>query len=164
MRHVLAVVVAVVVTLAIAGCASGSHTDAKVAEGAFNGDLTMFSRDGTDAEEYFKVSPDGTLGFGGGMNARLEKISWTGPMTVEELKLLGELIATHDWCKRDWVSTRQPEKALYRMSLQTAECRRTIRVKGEHPDVDPVRDLLRKASLRRLQPDLDRLPQPSIKK
>lgn len=164
MKRCLALAIGAMVVLAIQGCASDQHTDAKAASGAFSGDLTLFSRDGTDAEEYFKVSQDGTIGFGGGMNARLEKISWTGPMTPEELKSLGELIASHDWCKRDWVSTRVPEKALYRISLQTDECHRTIRLKGEHPDVNPVRDLLRKAALRRLQPDLDRLPQPSIKK
>jgi hypothetical protein len=149
-----------VAAILLSGCASSQRLDSST--GGI--ELTLFVRDGGGSEEYYTVLRDGSLGFGGGMNARIAKVTWNDALTMEEIATLRDLIRDHDWCGRKWQSTREPESQAYRVSINSPECRRSFRLKGEHPDVQPVRELLRKASLRRLKSDLDRLPKPSAER
>lgn len=126
----------------------------------------MFVRDGTGAESYYEVERDGTLRFGGGMDARLERTSWSGSMSPEEIATLERLLRLHGWYERRPASTNVPQDQVYRVKLSAPQVkglanRTSFRLKGESPDVQPVRELLERLALRRLAPQLQRLPQPS---
>lgn len=148
-----------VACMALAACESAPRASSS----AGGIDLTMYVLEDGGSEEYFTVDRDGALGYGGGMNARLEKTVWTDHLTADEAAQLKRLIAERGWCGKDWESTDEPKKQRYRVSLNSPDCRQSFRLKGEHPDVKPVRDLLHDAALRRLKSDLDRLPSPSLK-
>jgi hypothetical protein len=121
----------------------------------------MYMRDATQAEMYYEVHRDGTLGFGGGIKARLNNTTWTGTLTPDELKEFQRLLAAEDWFKEKPASTHAPEKHLYRVEINAPENRRKFTVKGESERLRPIQQLLAKACLRRLEDDLKILPPPS---
>jgi hypothetical protein len=151
-----------VIALNLAGCASSHGPRANSPTSGL--ELTMFVRDSTSAEAFYRVWRDGTLGFGGGMDARLERTSWTGPMSAEEIRALHRLLEVHNWYSANPVSTHAPKDQLYRITVHAPQARKRFRVKGESPDVQPIRKLLEHASLRRLEGELQRLPEPSAKR
>lgn len=122
----------------------------------------MFVRDDTGAESLYQVNRDGTLNFGGGFNALAGHTTWTGQMTPREIQELRELIETHHWFTANPDSTQQPPGMLYRVAIDAPQVQKHFTVKGESPDVQPVRELLARIALRRLEGELKRLPQPSL--
>ncbi len=139
-----------VATFMMAGCSGTNGLE-----------LSMFSRDATGAEVLYEVKQDGTLGFGGGLSARLDKTTWTGALTPEESQELHRLLEEQNWFQDDPPSDGQPEGQTYRVMINTAECRRRFSIEGESPGLKRLRELLAKASLRRLDSDLKKLPLPS---
>lgn len=127
-------------------------------------EFRMFVRDGSGAESLYQVNRDGSIEFGGGMKARLDDTAWKGQLTPDEIHQLRELVESHGWYQRNPASTDQPPKMIQRVTLNSPQVRRRFRVKGESPDVAPIRELLDHAALRRLEPDLERLPQPSAQR
>jgi len=123
--------------------------------------MTMFLRDATGAEALYQVHDDGTLGFGGGWRARLGSVTWTGPLTTDEITQLRDLLAQHHWFRPPPTATGQPPDQMYRVDIHSPEGRSQFRIKGEHPDLQPIQALLARAALRRLESDLERLPKPS---
>jgi len=146
--------------LSAAGCASTTAVRANTATGGL--ELRMFVRDQTGATALYQVNPDGSLNFGGGFDALVDHTTWTGQMTPQEIQELRELIESHHWLSANPVSTKQPPDMLYRVELRATETRKHFSVKGESLDMQPVRELLAHISLRRLEDDLKRLPQPSL--
>ena len=109
----------------------------------------------------YRVNRDGTLGFGGGADARNCRISWTGPMTADEIKALRSLLDRHGWFSHGPASTGEPPQREYRIKLTWEGGRRRYTVKGASPDVTPIDQLLERIARRRLDPFLDSLPRPS---
>ena len=149
-----------VALICTSGCKGSPSATSTVANMGF--ELSMYVRDETGAESLYKVTRDGTLGFGGGLNARLDHTTWSGPLFPEELRQLHDLLAAADWFKAKPESTGQPEQKIYRISLNSKEKVRSFRLKGDHLQIKPIRDLLDTASLRRLEVDLRRLPEPNL--
>lgn len=125
--------------------------------------MTMYIRDATDAESYFEIDRSGTLGFGGGIKARLFHTTWSGPMTAEEIQQLRAMFEAHDWFREDPQSTDQPPEQVYRVTIDAPERRGQFKVKGENQALAAIHQKLAKAALRRLEPTLRTLPEPSIK-
>ncbi len=143
------------------GCA-GNGSRMESATGGV--ELSLYVRDASGAEMLYDVKRDGTLSFGGGMDARLGNTTWTGMMTEEEIRQLHELLSQREWFKAKLRSTDEPEGVLYRVSINAPQSRRRFTLKGEHESVKPVRELLEKVALRRLEGDLERLPKPSLER
>lgn len=142
-----------------AGCTSLQSKREHTATGGL--EMTLFVRDATQAEEFYQVTPDGTLGWAGGMYARLHSPKWTGPLTEDEIAQLRQLIAERDYFRTKPPSTEEPPKQIYRVLINSPEHRTRFVVKGHSGELEPIRALLAKASLRRLERDLNRLPPPS---
>jgi hypothetical protein len=111
----------------------------------------------------YRVEIDGTLSFGGGMDAIHQRTSWTGSLTAEEIDRLWVVLEDHGWFSGDVraASTGEPRRRQCRIRLWWPGGRRQYRIRGENPDVEPVEALLAEASRRRLGPDLEALPPPS---
>ena len=126
--------------------------------------LQVNLHDETDANILYRIERDGTFNWGGGLNALVDKTTWAGPMTNEERKQLYDLLITYGWFERDPVSTNEPEGRITRVDLSGDPGSNHFKVRGQNADVQPVLDLLEKISRRRLEPDLQMLPQPGLQK
>ena len=158
--HALAAIIALAAAqLTLSACASGGSARAPSATGGLA--MTMFVRDATKSEVYYEVDEHGTLGYGGGLSARMGTAKWTGPLTPEEIQQLRDLLAQQDWFKAKPQSTLQPPEHLYRVSIAAPENSVRITVKGENEKVEPIREQLATAALRRQNEDLKQLPLPS---
>lgn len=124
----------------------------------------MFVRDQTGAEALYRVNHDDTLSFGGGMDARLGSTTWTGPMTPDETEHLRNLLIQREWFREKPGSTGEPKEMRYRITLNAPESRKSFTVKGQIPQLQPIRELFERIALRRLDEYLERLPKPSLQR
>jgi hypothetical protein len=155
----MCLVIAALLAHGLGGCTSLQSQREQSATGGL--ELTLFVRDATEAEAFFQVNADGTLGWAGGIYARLHSPKWTGAMTAEEIAQLRQLINDRDFFRVRPASSEEPPKQIYRILINAPEHRARFTVKGHSPELEPIRELLAKASLRRLEDDLNRLPAPS---
>ncbi len=109
----------------------------------------------------YRVDQDGALHFGGGLDGRLGKTSWTGQMSAGEIQELRDLLTRHDWFGADPVSTGDPPGWSYDIKLTWPQGRRSFRVIGRSPAVDPIEEFLDRIARRRFDAFLDTLPKPS---
>ncbi len=150
--------VALVAMLAPLGCSGGSRVDPQSPTGSLS--LTMLVLTEDNAAALYRVEPDGTIHFGGGLDARLEKTTWFGPMTAEEIQHLRDLLERHGWYDAGPTSTDRPPGRSYRIQLRWPQGRRTYRVIGRSRDVTPIEQLLAQAAGRRHEAFLETLPRP----
>ena len=158
-RLMLTVCVTWVATLAPLGCAGGSRVDPQSPTGGLSLKMLVLTQD--NAAAMYRVEPDGTIHFGGGLGARQEKTTWSGPMTAQEIQQLRDLIAQHGWYDAPPASTDRPRGRSYRIQLRWPQGRRTFRVIGRSLDVTPIELLLAHAAGRRHEAFLETLPKPS---
>ena len=112
---------------------------------------------------YYRVGTDGSLGFGGGVDARVQNVSWTGVVTAEEIDRLWVLLEEHGWFSGDVkaATTGDPKRRQYRLQVRWPDGQKKYRIKGENPGVAPVEAMLNAAARRRMDGFLDTLPEPS---
>ena len=126
--------------------------------------LEMLVESGDSSVALYRVEPSGTIGFGGGFDARLNKTTWTGRMRTEEIDELLALLDTDGWFEADPASISAPPDHTYRITLSGPKGRRRFEVeggrRGSGPDVAPLAKLLERISRRRLDDFLDALPKP----
>ena len=160
MRFAIALVL-VAILFSLAGCAALQRS------GTRTGDIemTMYARSSDGAESLYEIRKNGTLAFGGGMDARLDSPKWTGDMTDDEIARMRQLLEQCNWLRPTPKAMDRPEgdQRLYRIWLTAPGVVKQFSLKGEHPSLQPLRELFERAALRRLEPDLQKLPQPSIR-
>ena len=147
------------VTLSLLGCSGGSRVDPQSPTGGLSLKMLVVTED--NAAALYRVQPDGTIHFGGGLDARQEKTTWSGPMTAEEIQQLHDLLTHHGWFDAGPASTDQPPGRSYRIQLRWPKGRQTYRVIGRSLDVTPIEQLLAQAAGRRHEAFLQTLPRPS---
>jgi hypothetical protein len=123
--------------------------------------LTLYVRDGSGAEEYYEVKRDGAFAFGGGMNARFQRTTWTTQLAPQEMQALRDLMVDNGWFRKAVRSTKAPPEARYAIDAKTSEGTLHKRIEGENDRVESVRLWLRDIANRRLEIDLERQPRPS---
>ena len=158
-RLMRTVCVMLAATLGAFGCAGGSRVDPQSPTGGLSLKMLVLTQD--NAAAMYRVEPDGTIHFGGGLDARQEKTTWSGPMTAQEIQHLRDLIAQHGWYDAGPASTGRPPGRSYRIQLRWPQGRRTFRIIGRSLDVTPIERLLAHAAGRRHDAFLDTLPKPS---
>lgn len=144
------------------GCGTAKPPHA-IREGTVVADLslTLEYHDGTGVDEYYALGRDGVFGFGGGMDARFERTSWTTTLEVVEMNSLRDAIMRERWLEDELRSTNQPRETRYTISVKCDGRSVSARVRGRNERIEPVRDVLKDIANRRLQEDLDRQPRPS---
>ncbi len=155
-RLMRTVCVMLAATLAAFGCAGGSRVDPQSPTGGLSLKMLVLTQD--NAAAMYRVEPDGTIHFGGGLDARQEKTTWSGPMTAKEIQQLRDLIARHGWYDADPASNGRPPGRSYRIQLRWPQGRRTVHVIGRSLDVTPIERVLAQAAGRRHDAFLDTLP------
>jgi hypothetical protein len=125
--------------------------------------LEMYAWGAGNYAVFYVVGTDGTIGFGGGLDARVQNVSWTGTLTADEIDRLWVLLEEHGWFSGDVkaATTGDPKERQYRIQVQWPGGQRKYRIKGENPDVAPVAELLDAAARRRMDSFMETLPKPS---
>lgn len=109
---------------------------------------------------YYTVGTDGTIGFGGGLDARFERIAWTGSMQDEEVAKLLLLIEQHQLYDRKPVGTGEPKNLRWRFELSGPGGWNRSRLTGECPILREMYEILKTSSRRRFDGIIDDLPKP----
>lgn len=109
---------------------------------------------------YYTVGTDGTIGFGGGLDARFERIAWTGSMQDEEVAKLLSLIQQHQLYDRKPVGTGEPKSLKWRFELSGPGGWNRSRLTGKCPVLREIYDLLNTISRRRFEGVMETLPKP----
>lgn len=123
--------------------------------------ITLDLRDAGGAEEYYVVERDGVLGFGGGMNARFQRIVTTIQLEPEDMQQLRDVIERERLLSQPLESTHQPKDARYRIDVHMDRQSVNKSIKGTNPRIEELRSVLKEFANRRLGEDLDRQPRPS---
>ena len=156
---ILALGMTFTLTLVPLSCSGGSRVAPQSPTGGLSLKMLVVTED--NAAAMYRVEPDGSIHFGGGLDARREKTTWSGPMTAEEIKQLRDLLTRHGWFAASPASTDRPKDRSYRIQLRWPQGRRTYRVIGRSLDVTPIEQLLAQAAGRRHEAFLQTLPKPS---
>jgi hypothetical protein len=106
----------------------------------------------------YRVQRDGTIEFGGGLDARNGKCTWSGSLTEDERERLLSLLDQYGWPTIGPSSTGLPEGVEYEIQMQWPGQRRTYHVAGETDAVTEIVRVLQAASSRRNQEFLQSLP------
>ena len=109
---------------------------------------------------YYTVDSNGTLGFGGGMDARFNRISWTGSMQDEELSELLALIEQNQLFDRKPVGNGEPKSLRWRFEVSGPKGWKRSRLTGECPILRQVYELLDASSRKRFDGIIETLPKP----
>jgi hypothetical protein len=96
------------------------------------------------------------------MNARFERVAWSTQLNAEEMQGLQDLVLAQGWLETGLSSTKTPPNARCQIDLRLADESLQKTIKGQHPRIEPVRLALRDIANRRLKPDLERQPRPSL--
>ncbi|MCH7602220.1 MAG: hypothetical protein IIB54_05600 [Planctomycetes bacterium] len=122
--------------------------------------LTLRIEESGNMAAYYTVDSDGTLGFGGGLDARFDRISWTGSMQDDELSELLALIEQNQLFERKPVGTGEPKSLRWRFELSGPKGWKRSRLTGECPILRQVYELLDASSRKRFDGILETLPKP----
>lgn len=125
--------------------------------------LDMFVRDG-GAMWLYDVRDDGSISYAGGQDAAQRRFSWTGTMSDEEIAELRSLVNRFNWTTRQ--RSRETGDGTRRYTINVRQAGGgggRFEVRGDREDVAAVNALLHRICLRRLDAELDALPQPGLR-
>ena len=134
----------------------------RAVEDVYGLSLTLDLRDASGAEEYYTVDRDGLLGFGGGLDARFERVSYEAMLTADDMRALQRLINEQGLLDMPLTSSHQPKDVRYSVKIRTREDSLTKNLKGENAKLEALRAQLKQFADRRLMPELERQPRPSV--
>ncbi|MHC4107659.1 MAG: hypothetical protein ACYSTY_06190, partial [Planctomycetota bacterium] len=141
---------------ALGGCAARSATDSPT--GGVS--LRMTVVDETNRWAHYRVEADGSLSFGGGLDAVQHKTSWTGQMTEAEIDGLLALLERDGWFRGEPADGDEPSNRVYEITVRGPEGPQRYRLRGESAAGGELNDLLDRIARRRFDSFLERFPRP----
>jgi hypothetical protein len=166
MRKVLAAVQCAVLALGIAaavvGCGSAPlalPSDSSSPTGGI-GLRLWYAQVPTRQYQYFKLSDDGTLEFGGGLTAFNHKTDWTGKLTAEQGKAVRTLIDQSGWLTIPKPGRTEGETPVAELRVEAEGGYREFTIAGPDPKVEELLLILQTAANKRFDAFLERLPEP----
>jgi hypothetical protein len=155
----LAVVAVVAALLVACGCGGQRSTELT---GESELLLEMSVRDETNSERLYKIDRAGWISFGGGFQARMGTTTWTGSLSDVERQEIADVINQQGWFTSPIVSTNEPKDRVYRVDIDAPPGHRRFKVVGHNERMDAVEQVLGRICLRRLDGELERLPEPGL--
>lgn len=148
--------------LALAGNSGCSTTSAAKANSPTGGISLQMSIKGKDnLAALYRVEQDGSIHFGGGQDAQLNKTSWTGQLTQQDVEQLRASLDEHGWFTAEPASSSIDADRKYRIDLRWPGGNRNFKVTGKGLMIAPIEDLLVKFANRRHDLFLESLPKAS---
>ena len=121
-----------------------------------------YARTDTKQYEYFVVGEDGSLAFGGGMKAFDRETEWTGRLTAEEGARLRALVDGAKWMTADDPALKTAETPIADIALRSGGAERKFVIQGPNEAALQVVEVLSKASQRRFDRYMQRLPDAGV--
>ena len=109
----------------------------------------------------YQVEADGSLSFGGGLDAVRHKTSWTGQMTEAEIDELLALLERDGWFRGEPADGDGPNGRVYEVTVCGQEGRQRYTLRGESTAGGELNDLLDRIARRRFDSFLERLARPA---
>ncbi len=140
--------------IVLGGCAVRSATDSPT--GGVS--LRMAVVDEPNSRALYRVEADGSLSFGGGLDAVRRKTSWTGQMTEAEIDELLALLERDGWFRGEPADRDGPNGRVYEVTVCGPEGRQRYKLRGESAAAGELNDLLDRIARRRFDSFLERFP------
>lgn len=146
----------------LAGCAATTPT---AGPDDRTGGVTLellFERPG-NAVTRLRLERDGTLHFGGGLDARAERFSWSGPLTAAEVTAVRTSLDKDRWLTATFpAGPPSPDDGAGRLTarLRTPAGAKRIRTAGDESRIAAVYEILATAARRRHEEFLGTFPEP----
>ncbi len=165
-RLILFLLCSAVVGVFALGCASAGvgHSADNASSKQRTGGMSLdFSVKGPAGERArYVLAEDGTLSFSGGRDVVLEKVSWSGDLTNDEIQQVLDAIQSVGWYELEPASLPTEDQYVYTIDLESPQQNANWTITGDSPYVRPVYVALDQVSRKRFDSYLDRLPQPSL--
>lgn len=158
MRLVFVYITVLVLTI-IAGCSSTTSSKAKSITGGISLEMSIKGKGNLAA--LYRVEKDGSIHFGGGQDAQLNKTTWTGQLTKLEVEQLRATLDEHGWFTAEPDSSSVDADRKYRIDLRWPGGHRSFKVTGKGSMIAPIEYLLVKIANRRHDVFLESLPKAS---
>ena len=158
LRTLIGLLVSAIMLSAFTGCTTTTGLAQPERPDAFALQAKVF-RPGNRVTLY-RVQPDGTISFGGGMNALHDETTWSGALTEDEMTQLRSVLEQHDWFRTPPPRGDGPEDDRAIVSLRRMRYQQKFTVYGDNDLVDRMLQVLERASRRRHDSYLKRLPEP----
>lgn len=117
-----------------------------------------YGRADTRQYEYFRVSVDGTLSYGGGMKAFDRQFEWNGALTPEEATRVRAIVDAAKWLTAEDPALHTAEVPLAEIIVSNGEKDRNFNIQGPNEAVVQLAEVLSKAAQRRFERFMQRLP------
>jgi len=114
----------------------------------------------TDTRQYenFRVSIDGTLSYGAGMQAFNRQFEWNGALTPEEAKRVRAIVDAAKWLTAEDPALHTAESPIAEIAVSNGDKDRHFTIQGPNEAVVQLAELLSKAAQRRFERFMQRLP------
>lgn len=120
--------------------------------------LEMYTRGANHEAVYYRIHPDGRLGFAGGFPAHDRVPQWEGDMRAEEIDRLRTLLERDGWWRGEITASGQPTTRRWEIQVVRPENGHRYVLIGEDARLDRLRSFLELVASRRLEPFLETLP------
>lgn len=144
--------------LAMGGCASSPRVAWDGSSPMAGVMLEMLVRRDASQAVFYRVQPDGALGWGGGQAALARETTWQGTLTDEEATALLALLDRHQWRSGGATASGEPPTLVHEIRLDSPEGSQRYRLVGDEAGLREIRGLLENASRRRLDSFIETLP------
>lgn len=138
------------------GCSSTTAVKADSPTGGISLEMSITGKGNLAA--LYQVEQDGSIHFGGGQDAQLNKTSWTGQLTKQDVEQLRFLLTEHGWFTAEPAASSLDADRKYRIELRWPDGNRSFKVTGKGSMIAPIEDLLAKITNRRHDLFLESLP------
>ena len=117
-----------------------------------------YGRADTRQYEYFRVSVDGTLSYGGGMKAFDRQFEWNWALTPEEATRVRAIVDAAKWLTAEDPALHTAEVPLAEIAVSNGDKDRHFNIQGPNEAVVQLVEVLSKAAQRRFDRFMQRLP------
>lgn len=148
----------VIAALVNSSCSSTREANANSPTGGISLEMSITGKDNLAVN--YRVDQDGSLHFGGGLDAQINKTSWTGQLSSQEVKQLVALLNEHGWFKQEPDSSSIDADRKYSIDLRWPDGHRSFDVTGKGSGIAPIEELLARVTNRRHDEFLESLPKP----
>ncbi len=143
--------------IVLGGCAVRSATDSPT--GGVSLRMAVVGEPNRTA--LYRVEADGSLSFGGGLDAIQHKTSWTGQMTEAEIDELLALLDRDGWFHGEPADGDEPSGRVYEVTVHGPQGRQRYKLRGESAAGGELNDLLDRIARRRFDSFLERFSRPA---
>ncbi len=141
----------------LGGCAVRRATDSPT--GGVS--LRLAVVDEPNSRALYRVEADGSLSFGGGLDAVRRKTSWTGQMTEAEIDELLALLERDGWFQGEPADGDELSGRVYEVTVHGPQGRQRYKLRGESTAGRELNVLLDRIARRRFDSFLDRFSRPA---